>query len=66
MNTLELETILTPVREMPVIDQLAFWCRFRTVHRARIAKTEAALCPEVLAAVDTLIADLRNRAVKGE
>jgi len=66
MNTLELETILTPVREMPTIDQLAFWCRFRTVHRIRIAKTEAAICPEVLAAVDALIADLRDRVTRGE
>lgn len=60
-----LDTLLDPVRALPTVEQLKFWQKFRTIHRQRIAKTEAALCPDVLGAVDKVIEDLRMRVATG-
>lgn len=42
--------------------QLEFWTAFREKHRARIAKTEAPLEPELLKEVDKRIKTLRPLA----
>lgn len=60
-----LDAILAPVKALPEVEQLKFWRKFRSIHRQRIAKTEAALCPDVLAAVDKVIEDLRLRVATG-
>jgi hypothetical protein len=60
-----LDAMLAPVKAMPPGEQLKFWRRFRTIHRQRIAKTEAALCPDVLGAVDKVIEDLRMQVATG-
>ena len=44
---------------LPPADQLRFWTGFRRSHRARIAATEAELCPELLAEVDAVIERLK-------
>ena len=44
----------------PAREQLHFWELFRTTHRARIANTEAPLCPELLTSVDEHIERLRK------
>ena len=44
---------------LPPADLLCFWNGFRREHRARIAATEAELCPELLAEVDAVIARLK-------
>lgn len=41
-------------------EQLHFWNLFRTTHRSKIAKTEATLCPDLLAAVDNHIERLKK------
>lgn len=61
----QLDAILAPVKAMPPIEQLKFWRKFRVVHRRRIAKTEAALCPELLNAVDDTIKNLQQRIAQG-
>jgi hypothetical protein len=60
-----LDALLAPVKTMDTVDQLAFWRRFRAVHRGRIAKTEAELCPELLAAVDDHIVKLTQLVASG-
>ena len=61
----QLDTLLAPIKALPATEQLTFWRKFRTVHRQRIAKTEAALCPDVLAAVDDTIKSLQHRLAQG-
>jgi len=46
------------IKTMTVMEQLHFWRLFRTVHRDRIAKTQAPLCPDLLAALDKHIEQL--------
>lgn len=60
-----LDDLLAPVKALPAVEQLTFWRKFRAIHRRRIAKTEAALCPEVLAAVDATIKNLQHRLAQG-
>lgn len=64
-ETSQLDAILAPVKAMSPIEQLKFWRSFRVVHRRRIARTEAALCPELLKAVDELIENLRAQLAQG-
>ena len=61
----QLDAILAPVKRMAPVEQLKFWRNFRAIHRRRIAKTEAALCPELLKAVDELIENLRHQLAQG-
>lgn len=61
----QLDAILAPVKAMPPIEQLKFWRQFRTIHRRRISKTEAALCPELLKAVDDTIENLKLSLAQG-
>ena len=44
----------------PPREQLHFWQLFRTTHREKIAKTQAPLCPDLLAAVDAHIERLKK------
>ena len=60
-----LDTILAPVKAMPPAEQLSFWRKFRATHRRRVAKTEAALCPDVFKAVDAQIEILKQRLARG-
>lgn len=55
----QLDAMLAPVKAMLPVDQLKFWRSFRAIHRRRIGKTEAALCPDLLRAVDEHIANLK-------
>jgi len=64
-ETNQLDAILAPVKNMSPVEQLRFWRSFRAIHRRRIAKTEAALCPELLKAVDGLIENLRVQLAQG-
>lgn len=57
-----LDAIMAPIKAMPPREQLAFWRRFRIVHRRRIARGEAMLCPEILRSVDDIIATLKPLA----
>lgn len=61
----QLSTVLAPVAAMPPIEQLKFWRAFRAIHRRRISKTEAALCPELLKAVDETIENLKLSVMRG-
>lgn len=54
-----LDGILAFLKNMDATEQLKFWRKFRVTHRQRIANTEAALCPELLAAVDKQIKELQ-------
>ena len=58
-ETTQLDAILAPVKLMAPAEQLKFWRTFRAVHRRRVAKTEATLCPELFRAVDEQIEKLR-------
>jgi hypothetical protein len=60
-----LDDLLAPVKALPAVEQLTFWRKFRAIHRRRIAKTEAALCPELLKAVDDTIENLRQHLAQG-
>lgn len=57
-----LDAIMAPIKAMPPREQLAFWRRFRIVHRRRVARGEAMLCPEILRSVDDIIATLKPLA----
>lgn len=57
-----LDAIMAPIKAMPPREQLAFWRRFRIVHRRRIARGEAMLCPDILRSVDDIIATLKPLA----
>lgn len=61
----QLDDLLAPVKAMPPVEQLKFWRKFRVIHRRRIAKTEAALCPDVLTAVDDTIKNLQRHIAQG-
>lgn len=54
-----LDGLVPFIDSLPPADQLRFWTGFRRAHRARIATTEAELCPELLAEVDAVIARLK-------
>jgi hypothetical protein len=43
-----------------VAEQIHFWELFRTTHREKIRRTEAPLCPDLLAAVDNHIQRLKK------
>ena len=64
-ETNQLDQILAPIKAMDLPNQLAFWRRFRAIHRRRIAKTEAPLCPDVLKAVDAVILQLKQDIATG-
>ena len=64
-NKTQIDTMLAPIKAMPTEQQLKFWRTFRVTHRRRIANTEAALCPELLQAVDELITTLRMQLAQG-
>lgn len=61
----QLSTVLAPVKALPAVEQLKFWRSFRAIHRRRISKTEAALCPELLKAVDETIENLKLSLARG-
>lgn len=61
----QLDAILAPVKDMNPVEQLKFWRSFRVIHRRRVAKTEAALCPELFRAVDEQIENLRLHLSQG-
>ena len=53
-----LEVMKLFLTSKPPNEQLHFWRLFRATHRNKIAKTEAPLCPDLLAAVDNRISQL--------
>lgn len=61
----QLDAILAPVKSMTTVEQLKFWRSFRSIHRRRVAKTEATLCPEIFQAVDEQIKTLQSSLAQG-
>lgn len=64
-ETNQLDAILAPVKQMAPVEQLKFWRSFRAIHRRRVSKTEAVLCPELFRAVDEQIEKLRQHLAQG-
>lgn len=60
-----LQHLLGFLADMTTHEQLQFWEKFREQHRARIAKTEAQLCPELLHEVDARIVELQHACARG-